>query len=113
MIRITRTRVVTAASALALAVSATITTITNTSAYAADTLLCCDQAVDTNNPAAQNFAGQFGVDLSRTVGEVGLHCRPVGSAGGAGSCSAASVLCANNNFGGVLATGCRPGDADM
>ncbi len=109
MIRIICARAFTAVSALALAASATITTIaTSPPAYAADTLLCCDQVVNANTPVAQNLAGLLGIDLSRTVGEVGLECRPVSPVNGAQNCHALPVVCAHNNFGGTLATGCRP-----
>ncbi|GHF28218.1 hypothetical protein GCM10010218_06660 [Streptomyces mashuensis] len=114
MIRIFRARAFAAVSVLALAASATVTTLTtSTPAYAADTLLCCDQVVDANNPAPQNVAGLLGVDVSRTVGEVGLQCTPMSSVGGAGRCNAHPVVCASNNLDGIIATGCRPGNVGV
>ncbi|MEV4438858.1 hydrophobin family protein [Streptomyces sp. NPDC049577] len=113
MTRNIRARLCTVASALAFAASATITTCTTiTPAYGADQLLCCDQVANANNPTVQGISAALGVDLSNAVGEIGLRCTAVGPAGAAGNCTGQPVQCAHNNFDGILATGCKPVDAN-
>ncbi|KAJ7511122.1 fungal hydrophobin [Mycena galericulata] len=60
--------------------------------------LCCNQIEDASAPSAQALLGLLGVVAT---GPVGLSCSPLGN-----SCGGQVACCTNNNFNGIIATGC-------
>ncbi|TEB28846.1 fungal hydrophobin [Coprinellus micaceus] len=68
---------------------------------------CCNSIVDVNTPGVSVLLELLHVDVGSVTGQIGTGCSPLSILGAGGnSCSAQPVCCTDNNFGGLIATGC-------
>ncbi|KAI0764922.1 hydrophobin [Fomes fomentarius] len=63
-----------------------------------------------DSPAAAKIIALLGIDLKGVVTQVGLTCSPINviGVGSGNSCSAKTVCCQNNSYGGAISIGCVP-----
>ncbi|KAI0823350.1 fungal hydrophobin-domain-containing protein [Trametes gibbosa] len=74
------------------------------------TLQCCDSVQKASNSGITVLLGLLGVVLQDVDVLVGLVCSPITviGVGGGSSCSANTVCCQNNAYGGLVSIGCVP-----
>ncbi|EIW61046.1 fungal hydrophobin [Trametes versicolor FP-101664 SS1] len=73
-------------------------------------LQCCESTTTAGSKSAAAILGLLGVVVQDVTAIVGLSCSPITVVGvGAGSsCSADTVCCEDNSFGGLISIGCLP-----
>ncbi|KAI0713778.1 fungal hydrophobin-domain-containing protein [Earliella scabrosa] len=88
---------------------------TTSSPCSTGSLLCCSSVEQPSgspglSPLTTNIFGLLAVAVPSADVLVGVTCTPITAVGvgGAGSCSANTVCCENNSFGGLVAIGCVP-----
>ncbi|KAI0737146.1 hydrophobin [Daedaleopsis nitida] len=71
---------------------------------------CCDSVQPASSKAVAPILAGLGVVIQDVNALVGLTCSPINVVGvGSGnSCSANTVCCDNNSFGGLISIGCLP-----
>ncbi|KAI0669388.1 fungal hydrophobin, partial [Trametes maxima] len=71
---------------------------------------CCESISKADSAAASKVLGLLGVVVQDVNAIVGLNCSPISVVGvGSGNaCSANTVCCENNSFGGLISIGCLP-----
>ncbi|KAI0737157.1 fungal hydrophobin-domain-containing protein [Daedaleopsis nitida] len=71
---------------------------------------CCESVQKADSKAVAPILAALGVVVQDVTAMVGLSCSPITAIGvGSGSsCSANTVCCENNSFGGLLSVGCLP-----
>ncbi|KAH9850882.1 fungal hydrophobin-domain-containing protein [Lenzites betulinus] len=71
---------------------------------------CCESVQSANSAAVSPILGLLGVVLQDLNVPVGLTCSPISvvGVGGSNACSANTVCCENNSFGGLISIGCLP-----
>ncbi|KAI0350766.1 fungal hydrophobin [Trametes cingulata] len=101
----------------ALAILAAATPAPNDSALearqsgcATGTLQCCNSVQSADSAAIAPILAALGVVLQDVNVPVGLTCSPISvvGVGDANACSANTVCCDDNSFGGLLSIGCLP-----
>ncbi|KAI0370767.1 fungal hydrophobin [Pilatotrama ljubarskyi] len=93
-------------SSLLLLASATPLEVAGICSNGSDAL-CCNAVMQASDPAAAGILGLLGVVVPNLNLIVGLTCSPIGTPSTA-ACSANTVCCANDNFGGLIALDCTP-----
>ncbi|KAL0959253.1 hypothetical protein HGRIS_014524 [Hohenbuehelia grisea] len=104
-------------SIVAFAVSAFAAVVTPTPMHGCNTgpVQCCNSLQRSSNLSSDErmaFLNE-GLDISGSVGQVGMSCSPVVSdaaAGGSTSCSQQAACCSDTSMNGLLAIGCMPYD---
>ncbi|KAI0824291.1 fungal hydrophobin [Trametes gibbosa] len=98
-----------------LAILAVVTSATPNDAPPADTcttgsLQCCESVESADSAAVAPILAALSVVLQDLNVPVGLTCSAVTAVGVGGSdeCSANTVCCENNSFGGLISIGCLP-----
>ncbi|KAI0350768.1 fungal hydrophobin [Trametes cingulata] len=73
-------------------------------------LQCCESVQSADSAAIAPILAALGVVLQDVNIPVGLTCSPVSvvGVGGSDACSANTVCCDDNSFGGLLSIGCLP-----
>ncbi|KAH9850892.1 hydrophobin [Lenzites betulinus] len=96
-------------SALAILAAATPAPATGGSCDTGS-IQCCQSVEPASSASAANLLKTLGVVLQDVNVPIGLTCSPVSvvGVGGSDACSANTVCCENNSFGGILAIGCLP-----
>ncbi|KAI0065201.1 fungal hydrophobin [Artomyces pyxidatus] len=71
---------------------------------------CCNTVEPASAPSVAALLGLLGVVLQGVDVLVGLTCTPISVIGviTGNSCTAQTVCCQNNNFGGLINIGCTP-----
>ncbi|KAE9407597.1 fungal hydrophobin, partial [Gymnopus androsaceus JB14] len=71
-------------------------------------LQCCDSTGTVLDPVIALLLETLGVALPAADVLIGVTCDPIGIVVGSSSCSAQTVCCTDNSFGGVISIGCIP-----
>ncbi|KAI9060704.1 fungal hydrophobin [Trametes sanguinea] len=71
---------------------------------------CCQSVEPANSATAANLLKSIGVVVQDVTAQIGITCSPISvvGVGGSDACSANTVCCENNSFGGLVAIGCAP-----
>ncbi|KAI0656172.1 fungal hydrophobin [Cubamyces menziesii] len=71
---------------------------------------CCQSVEPASSATAANLLKSIGVVVQDLTTPIGITCSPINVVGvGSGdACSANTVCCENNSFGGLVAIGCLP-----
>ncbi|KAI0738363.1 fungal hydrophobin-domain-containing protein [Daedaleopsis nitida] len=71
---------------------------------------CCQSTGKASDPAISGVLGGLGIVVQDVNALVGVTCSPISVVGvGSGSsCSANTVCCADNSYGGLVSIGCVP-----
>ncbi|EIW55699.1 fungal hydrophobin [Trametes versicolor FP-101664 SS1] len=102
-------RVATAIVALAAATAVGATAVIPRSTCSTGEIKCCNSVQQANSPSAAALLGLLGVVVQGVDVLVGLTCDPISVVGAGGnSCSANTVCCENNSYGGLISIGCVP-----
>ncbi|KAI0738059.1 fungal hydrophobin-domain-containing protein [Daedaleopsis nitida] len=109
---LSRALILAALPLLAVATHGLYKTRTDQSSCSTGTALCCKEVYpDADDPPASPMLSALAEILVQDINPaIGVTCTPITGVGVGGSagCSAKTVCCENNSFGGVIAVGCLP-----